>query len=179
VQVYTQEEGIDYTDVFAPVARIEVVRIFLAFIASKNLKIIQLDVKCVFLYGVIEEEVYVCQSPGFEDPDFPDYVCKLDKALYGLYQAPRKWYETLSEFLLKHGYEIGTIDKILFIKITKSNLVLVQVYVDGIIFGSTNEELCKEFEMLMKTKFEMRVMGELKFLLGIQVKQVQYGIFIN
>ncbi|GKA03791.1 putative ribonuclease H-like domain-containing protein [Tanacetum coccineum] len=93
---YTQEEGIDYDEVFAPIARIEAIRLFLAYALFKDFVVYQMDVNSAFLYGKIEEEVYVCQPPGFEDPDFPDRVYKVEKALYGLHQAPRAWYETLS-----------------------------------------------------------------------------------
>ncbi|KAD2393974.1 hypothetical protein E3N88_40951 [Mikania micrantha] len=179
VQGYTQEEGIDYDEVFAPVARIEAIRIFLAFAAAKDFKVFQMDVKSAFLYGKIDEEVYVCQPPGFEDPKFPDHVCKLDKGLYGLRQAPRKWYETLSSFLLANNFKRGTIDKTLFFKKSDQHIMLVQIYVDDIIFGSTNESLCKDFESLMKSKFEMISMGELTFFLGLQVKQTPTGIFIS
>ncbi|GJT27743.1 putative ribonuclease H-like domain-containing protein [Tanacetum coccineum] len=113
---YTQEEGIDYDEVFAPVARIEAIRLFLAYASFKDFVVYQMDVKSDFLYGKIEEEVYVCQPPGFEDPDFPDRVYKVEKALYGLHQAPRAWYETLSTYLLDNGFQRGKIDKTLFIK---------------------------------------------------------------
>ncbi|RRC79823.1 hypothetical protein EH999_23420, partial [Escherichia coli] len=178
-QGYTQEEGIDYDDVFAPVARIEAIRLFLAFASYKGFKVYQMDVKSAFLYGTIDEEVYVAQPPGFEDPEFPDKVYKLRKALYGLHQAPRAWYDTLSSYLLENGYERGVIDKTLFIKRTKNDIILVQIYVDDIIFGSTNEKLCKEFEELMHKRFKMSSMGELNFFLGLQVKQKPDGIFIN
>ncbi|GJQ92411.1 putative ribonuclease H-like domain-containing protein [Tanacetum coccineum] len=115
-QGYTQEEGIDYDEVFAPVARIEAIRLFLAYASFKDFMVYQMDVKSAFLYGKIEEEVYVCQPPGFEDPDFPDRVYKVEKALYGLHQAPRAWYETLSTYLLDNGFQRGKIDKTLFIK---------------------------------------------------------------
>ncbi|GJU92726.1 putative ribonuclease H-like domain-containing protein, partial [Tanacetum coccineum] len=115
-QGYTQEEGIDYDEVFAPVARIEVIRLFLAYASFKDFMVYQMDVKSAFLYGKIEEEVYVCQPPGFEDPDFPDRVYKVEKALYGLHQAPRAWYETLSTYLLDNGFQRGKINKTLFIK---------------------------------------------------------------
>ncbi|GKA93412.1 retrovirus-related pol polyprotein from transposon TNT 1-94, partial [Tanacetum coccineum] len=114
---YTQQEGIDYDEVFAPVARIEAIRLFLAYASFKDFVVYQMiDVKSAFLYGKIEEEVYVCQPPGFEDPDFPDRVYKVEKALYGLHQAPRAWYETLSTYLLDNGFQRGKIDKTLFIK---------------------------------------------------------------
>ncbi|GJR53785.1 putative ribonuclease H-like domain-containing protein [Tanacetum coccineum] len=152
-QGYTQEEGIEYDEVFAPVVRIEAIR--------------------------IEEEVYVCQPPGFEDPDFPDRVYKVEKALYGLHQAPRAWYETLSTYLLDNEFHRGKINKTLFIKRYKGDILLVQVYVDEIIFGSTKKELCNTFEKLMHEKFQMSSMGELTFFLGLQLEQKKVGIFIS
>ncbi|KAJ9552636.1 hypothetical protein OSB04_016681 [Centaurea solstitialis] len=167
-QGYTQEEGIDYDDVFAPVARIEAIRLFLAFASYKGFKVYQMDVKSAFLYGTIDEEVYVSQPPGFEDPKYPDKVYKLRKALYGLHQAPRAWYDTLSSYLLENKFERGVIDKTLFIKRTKTDMLLVQIYVDDIIFGSTKDDMCKEFKELMHKKFKMSSMGELTFFLGLQ-----------
>ncbi|GJU11805.1 putative ribonuclease H-like domain-containing protein [Tanacetum coccineum] len=165
-QGYTQEEGIDYDEVFAPVARIEAIRLFLAFASFMGFIVYQMDVKSAFLYGTIDEEVYVSQPPGFVDPDHPNKVYKVVKALYGLHQAPRAWYATLSTFLEKHGYKRGTIDKTLFIKRDKKDIMLVQVYVDDIIFGSTNKSWCDEFEALMKSIFQMSSMGELTFFLA-------------
>ncbi|GJT65798.1 putative ribonuclease H-like domain-containing protein [Tanacetum coccineum] len=150
---YTQKEGINYDEVFAPVARIEAIRLFLAYASFKDFIVYQMDVKSAFLYDKIEEEVYVCQPSGFEDPEFPNRVYKVEKALYGLYQAPRVWYETLSTYLLDNGFQRGQIDKTLFIKRVKSDILLVQVYVDDIIFGSTKKKLCTEFEKLMHKKF--------------------------
>nr|GEV47036.1 hypothetical protein [Tanacetum cinerariifolium] len=147
-QGHTQEEGIDYDEVFAPVARIEAIRLFLAYASFMSFMVYQIDVKSAFLYGTIKEEVYVCQPLGFEDLDYPDKVYKVVKALYGLHQAPRAWYETL-------------------------------VYMDDIIFGFTNKELCKAFEKLIKDKFQMSFMGELTFFLGLQIKQKDDGIFIS
>ncbi|GKB50376.1 retrovirus-related pol polyprotein from transposon TNT 1-94 [Tanacetum coccineum] len=115
-QGYTQEEGIDYDEVFVPVARIKAIRLLLAYASFKDFVVYQMDVKSAFLYGKIEEEVYVCQPPRFEDPDFPDRVYKVEKALYGLHQAPRAWYETLSTYLLDNGFQRGKIDKTLFIR---------------------------------------------------------------
>ncbi|GJU18502.1 putative ribonuclease H-like domain-containing protein [Tanacetum coccineum] len=138
-----------------------------------------MDVNSAFLYGTIKEEVYVCQPPGFEDPQFPDKVYKVEKALYGLHQAPRAWYETLSTYLLENGYIRGTIDKTLFIKKDISDILLVQVYVDDIIFGSTKKSLCVEFEQMMHKRFLMSSIGELTFLLGLQVQQKDDGIFIS
>ncbi|GJT54766.1 retrovirus-related pol polyprotein from transposon TNT 1-94 [Tanacetum coccineum] len=178
-QGHTQEEGIDYDEVFAPVARIEAIRIFLAYASYMGFTVYQMDVKSAFLYGQIEEEVYVCQPPGFEDPDHPDKVYKVVKALYGLHQAPRAWYDTLATYLLSNGFQRGQIDQTLFIKSQKGHILLVQIYVDDIIFGSTKKELCDEFEKLMKDKFQMSSMGELTFFLGLQVQQRKKGIFIS
>ncbi|GJT97848.1 putative ribonuclease H-like domain-containing protein [Tanacetum coccineum] len=178
-QGYKQEEGIDYDEVFAPVARVEAIRLFLAFASFMNFPVYQMDVKSAFLYGTIEEEVYVCQPPGFVDPEFPEKVYKVEKALYGLHQAPRAWYETLSTYLLDNGFHRGQIDKTLFIKRLKGDILLVQVYVDDIIFGSTKKSLCDEFEQIMHNRFQMSSMGELTFFLGLQVKQKEDGIFIS
>ncbi|GKD34170.1 putative ribonuclease H-like domain-containing protein [Tanacetum coccineum] len=150
-QGYTQEQGIDYDEVFAPVVRIEAIRLFLAYASFKDFVVYQMDVKSAFLYGKIEEEVYVYQPPGFEDPDFLDRVYKVEKALYGLHQAPRAWYETLSTYLLDNRFQRGQIDKTLFIKRIKSDILLVQ----------------------------MSSMGELTFFLGLQVTQKDDGIFIS
>ncbi|GJY61422.1 putative ribonuclease H-like domain-containing protein [Tanacetum coccineum] len=166
-QGYTQEEGINYDKVFAPVARIEAIRFFLAYALYKDFVVYQMDVKSAFLYGKIEEEVYVCQPSGFEDPEFPDRVYKLEKVLYGIQQAPRAWYETLSTYLLDNGFQRGIIDKTFFIKKVKGDILLVQVYVDDIIFGSTKKGLCTEFEKLMHKKFQISYMGELTFFLGL------------
>nr|GEY60298.1 hypothetical protein [Tanacetum cinerariifolium] len=119
--------------------------------------IYQMDVKSAFLYKTIKKEVYVCQPPGFEDPNYPDKVYKVIKAFYGLHQDPRAWYETLSNYLLENGFQRGKIDLTLFMKKQKRDILLVQVYMDDIFFGSTNKELCKAFEKLMKDKFEMNV----------------------
>nr|GEV45549.1 putative ribonuclease H-like domain-containing protein [Tanacetum cinerariifolium] len=135
VGVEADEEGIDYEEVFAPVARIKAIRLFLAYASFMGLLVYQMDVKSAFLYGIIEEEVYVCQPPGFEDPDHPDKVYKVVKALYGLHQAPRAWYETLAAYLLENGFQRGIIDQTLFIKKQKGDILLVQIYVDDIIFG--------------------------------------------
>ncbi|GKD55854.1 putative ribonuclease H-like domain-containing protein, partial [Tanacetum coccineum] len=174
-----REEGIDYDEVFALVARIEAIRLFLAYASFKDFVVYQMDVKSAFMYGKIEEDVYVCQPPGFKDPEFPNRVYKVEKALYGLHQAPRAWYETLSTYLLDNGFQRGQIYKTLFIKRVKSDILLVQVYVDDIIFGSTKKELCIEFEKLMHKKFQMSSMVELTFFLGLQVMQKEDGILIG
>nr|GEY96106.1 retrovirus-related Pol polyprotein from transposon TNT 1-94 [Tanacetum cinerariifolium] len=178
-QGHTQEEGIDYEEVFAPVARIEAIRLLLAYASFMGFMVYQMNVKIAFLYGTIEEEVYVCQPLGFEDPDHSDKVYKVVKALYGLHQALRAWYETLENYLLENGFQRGKINQTLFIKRQKGDILLVQVYVKDIIFGATNKDLCKSFEKLMKDKFQMSLMEELTFFLGLQVKQKKDGIFIS
>ncbi|GJS94967.1 putative ribonuclease H-like domain-containing protein [Tanacetum coccineum] len=178
-QGHTQEEGIDYDEVFTPVARIEAIRIFLAYASYMDFMVYQMDVKSAFLYGQIDEEVYVCQPSGFEDPNHPDKVYKVVKALYGLHQAPRAWYDTLANYLLCNGFQRGKIDQTLFIKRHKGHILLVQIYVDDIIFGSTKKEFCDEFEKLMKDKFQISSMGELTFFLGLHVQQKKKGIFIS
>ncbi|GJT29261.1 putative ribonuclease H-like domain-containing protein, partial [Tanacetum coccineum] len=149
-------------------ARIEAIRIFLAFISYMGFIVYQMDVKSAFLYGIIDEEVYVSQPPGFVDPKFPKKVYKVMKALYGLHQVPKAWYATLSTLLLKNRYRRGTIDKTLFIKKDKNDIMLVQIYVEDIIFGSTKRSWCDEFEALMKSRFQMSSMGKLTFFLRLQ-----------
>ncbi|GJR63900.1 putative ribonuclease H-like domain-containing protein [Tanacetum coccineum] len=155
-QGYKEEEGIDYDEDFAPVARIEAIRLFFAFASFMNFLVYQMVVKSAFLYGTIEEEVYVSQPPSFVDPEFPEKVYKVEKALYGLHQAPRAWYETLSTYLLDNGFYRGQIDKTLFIKRVKGDILLI-----------------------MHKRFQMSSMGELTFFLGLQVKQKEDGIFIS
>ncbi|GJV71153.1 putative ribonuclease H-like domain-containing protein [Tanacetum coccineum] len=170
-QGYTQEEGIDYDEVFALVARIKAIRLFLAYASFKDFIVYQMDVNSAFLYGKIEEEVYLYQPLVFEDPKFPDRVYKVENALYGLHQAPRACYETLSTYLLDNRFQRGQIDKTLFIKRFKGDILLVQVYIDDIIFGSTKKSLCTEFEKLKHKKFQMSSMGELTFFFRILVTQ--------
>ncbi|XP_066347941.1 uncharacterized protein [Miscanthus floridulus] len=152
-QGFSQKEGIDYGETFAPVARLEAIRILLAFAASRGYKLYQMDVKSAFLNGFIEEEVYVKQPPGFEHPNFPDRVFKLQKALYGLKQAPRAW--------------------------QGNDTLIVQIYVDDIIFGGSSHALVKKFADVMSKEFEMSMMGELNFFLGLQIKQTSEGTFVH
>nr|GEV05984.1 hypothetical protein [Tanacetum cinerariifolium] len=143
-QGHTQEEGIDYDEVFAPVARIKAIRLLLAYASFMGFMVYQMDVKSAFLYETIDEEEYVCQPLGFEDPDYLDKVYKVVKALYGLHQAPTAWYETLANYLLDNGFQRGKIDHTLFIKKKKGDVLLVWVYVEDIIFGSTNTKLLEK-----------------------------------
>ncbi|KAL3509735.1 hypothetical protein ACH5RR_029136 [Cinchona calisaya] len=175
---YAQEEGIDFDETFAPVAKLESIRMFLAFACFNDFKLFQMDVKSAFLNDFIDQEVFVEQPPGFENKNFLNHVFKLSKALYGLKQAPRAWYERLSGFLIENGFKRGVVDTTLFTKTNSNGLLIVQIYVDDIIFGATNESLCKDFSHLMQKEFEMGMMGKLQFFLGLQVHQTKEGTFI-
>ncbi|GJW32593.1 putative ribonuclease H-like domain-containing protein [Tanacetum coccineum] len=154
-QGHTQGDGIDYDEFFAPVARIEAIRLFLAYASYMGFMVYQMDVKSAFLYGQIEEEHYMDS------------------------QAPRAWYETLANYLLSNGFQRGKIDQTLFIKRHKGHILLVQIYVDDIIFGSTLKELCDKFEKLMQDKFQMSSTGEVTFFLGLQIQHNKKDIFIS
>nr|GEU56917.1 copia protein [Tanacetum cinerariifolium] len=172
---YSQQEGIDYDETFTPVARIE----DMLLIRISDFTVFQMDVKTTFLNGILKEEVYVAQPSGFVSKKYPDHVYALDKALYGLKQAPRAWYDVLSKFLIDSGFQKGSIDTTLFIKKKGKHIMLIQIYVDDIIFGSTNLKYCTKFSKLMEKLFEMSMMEEKKFFLGLQVNQFSNGIFIN
>nr|GEZ29180.1 retrovirus-related Pol polyprotein from transposon TNT 1-94 [Tanacetum cinerariifolium] len=176
---YRQEEGIDFEESFALVTRMEAIRIFLAYTAHKSFTVFQMDVKTTFLHGTLKEEVYMCQPEGFIDADHPGHVYKLKKALYRLKQAPRAWYDELWMFLLQNHFFKGTIDPTLFIRRFDNDILVVQVYVNDIIFGSTHPRYTQLFSDLMKSRFEMSMMGEMTFFLGLQVNQSPCGIFIN
>ncbi|GJU96424.1 retrovirus-related pol polyprotein from transposon TNT 1-94, partial [Tanacetum coccineum] len=176
---YRQEERIDFEESFAPVSRMEAIRIFLAYAAHKLFTVFQMDVKTAFLHGTLKEDVYVYLPEGFIDADHPSHVYKLKKALYRLKQAPKAWYDELSTFLLQNHFFKGTIDPTLFIKCFDDDILVVRVYVDDIIFGSTHPRYTQLFFNLMKSRFEMSMMGEMTFFLGLQVNQSPRGIFIN
>ncbi|WVZ93239.1 hypothetical protein U9M48_039237 [Paspalum notatum var. saurae] len=166
----SSKEGIDYEETFAPVARLEAIRILLAFAASKGFKVQQMDVKSAFLNGFIEEEVYVRQPPGFESARFSDRVYKLRKALYGL---------KLKSFLLKSGFVMGSVDKTLFLLSRGGDTLIVQIYVDDIIFGGSSHTLVSSFAEQMNREFEMSLMGELQFFLWLQIKQGPERTFVH
>jgi hypothetical protein len=176
---YAQVAGLYFEETFALVARLEPIRILLAYVAHHSFKLFQMDVKSAFLNGPIKEEVYVEQPPGFKDDRYPDHVYRLSKALYGLKQAPRAWYECLRDFLISNVFKVGKADPTLFTKTCSSDLFVWQIYVDDIIFGSTNQKSCEEFSRVMMWKFEMSMMGELNYFLGFQVKQLKEGTFIS
>jgi hypothetical protein len=178
-QGYTQVEGLNFEETYAPVARLEAIRILLAYACAHNIKLYQMDVKSVFLNGYINELVYVEQPPSFEDEKKPNHVYKLRNALYGLKQAPRAWYERLRDFLLSKGFKMGKVDTTLFTKKLGNDLFVMQIYVNDIIFGSTNQEFCEEVGKMMASEFEMSMIGELRYFLGLQIKQMKNGTFVS
>jgi hypothetical protein len=155
---YALVAGLDFEETFAPMARLKSIRILLAYVAHHSFRLFQMDVKSAFLNGPIKEEVYVEQPPGFEDDKYPDHVYKLSKALYGLKQAPRAWYECLRDFLIANAFKVGKADPTLFTKTCDGDLFVCQIYVDDVIFGSTNQKSCEEFSRVMMLKFEMSMM---------------------
>jgi hypothetical protein len=146
---YAQVAGLDFEETFAPVSMLEYICLLLANVAHHSFKLFQMDVKSAFLNGPIKDEVYVEQPPGFEDDRNTDHVYRLSKALYGVKQAPRAWYECLRDFLISNALKVGKVDLTLFIKTYNSDLFISQIYVDDIIFGSTNQKSCEEFRKLM------------------------------
>ncbi|KAK2363075.1 hypothetical protein QL285_088089 [Trifolium repens] len=178
-QGYSQIEGVDFDETFAPVARLESIRLLLGVACILKFKLFQMDVKSAFLNGYLNEEVYVEQPKGFVDPNYPDHVYRLKKALYGLKQAPRAWYERLTKFLVQQGYRKGETDKTLFVREEKGKFVIAQIYVDDIVFGGMSDPMVKMFVNQMQSEFEMSLVGELTYFLGLQVKQMEDTIFIS
>src|ERR1044072_4074451 len=178
-QGYTQVEGIDFDETFAPVARLESIRLLLGVACILKFKLFQMDVKSAFLNGYLNEEVYVEQPKGFVDPNFPDHVYKLRKALYGLKKAPRPWYERLTKYLTDKGYRKGGLDKTLFVKNEGGKIMVAQIYVDDIVFGGMSDKMVKHFANQMQAEFEMSLMGELTYFLGLQVTQMEDSTFFS
>jgi hypothetical protein len=178
-QGFSQVEGFYFGETFAPVARLEAICILLAYASYYDIKLYQMDVKSEFLNGFINELVYVERPPGFKDPRYPNHAYRLSKALYGLNQAPRAWYERLCDFLIEKDFKIGTVDTTLFTKKHSDDIFVCHVFVDDIIFGSTIDCHCKEFGELMSKEFEMSMIGELTFFLGFKVKQMIDGNFLS
>nr|GEX32796.1 retrovirus-related Pol polyprotein from transposon TNT 1-94 [Tanacetum cinerariifolium] len=176
---YRQEEGIDFEESFAPVARLEAIRIFLAFAAQKNMVVYQMDVKTAFLNGNLREEVYVSQPDGFEDADNPNQVYKLFfREMPNFVRGARTMLYNSSKDE-RQDFSKGSVDPTLFIRRNGNDLLLVQIYVDDIIFAASNLELCDLFGNLMCSKFKMSMMGKISFFLGLQIFQNPRGIFIN
>jgi hypothetical protein len=178
-QGYSQKEEINYEETFAPVARLEVIRILLAFSVAKEFKLHQMDVKSAFWNGVLEEEVYVRQPLGFESEKYPHQMYKLRKVLYGLRQAPRAWYGRFRGFLFERGFEMGKVDQTLFLLRQGRDILIVQVYVDDIFFSGSSNSLIARFAEDMSRGFEMSMMDELQFFLGLQIKQSKEGTFVH
>ena len=152
---------------------------FLAFASYKKLRVYQMDVKSSFLNGYLEEEVYIEKPEGFQLNNKGDYVCKLKKALYGLKQAPTAWYERLDSYLQLQNFKRGSTNNNLYCKMVGYSMIIVEVYVDDIIFGSDDEEMSKAFAKRMQQEFEMSFLGELNLFLGVQIVQSKEGIFIH
>jgi hypothetical protein len=176
---YSQVKGLDFDETFAPVARLESIRMLLAYATHHGFKLYQMDVKSAFLNGPIKEEVYMEQPLDSESEEYPNQVYKLHKVLYGLKQAPRAWYECLRNFLIENGFRIGKVVSNVFTRKMGKDLFKCQMYVDDISFGSTNISFCEEFSKIMTNRFEMSMMGVLTFFLGFQIKQAKEGTFIS
>jgi hypothetical protein len=170
---------LNFDETFAPVARLESIRILLAYATHHDFKLYQMNIKSTFLNRPIKEEVYVEQPSGFKDEEYLNHVYILHKALYGLKQAPRVWYECLRDFLIENGFRIGKVNSTLFTRKMGKNLFVCQIYVDDIFFVSTNASFCEEFSKIMTDRFEMSMMGELNYFLGFQIKQLKDGTFIS
>ena len=175
---YAQQEGIDFEETFSPVARLEAIRMFLTLSSFQKFKL-QMDVKSTFLNGDLEEEVYIEQPDGFILGNDPNLVCRLKKAPYGLKQAPRVWYYRLDKYLHQQGFSKGSADSNLYIKIENDKLLILVVYVDDIIFGNNEEAMSQSFALVMQKEFEMSLLGELTYFLGLQIQQNEDGIFLS
>eukprot|EP00253_Pinus_taeda_P017688 PITA_17688 len=176
---YAQQEGIDFEETFAPVARLEAIRMFLALSSFQKFKVFQMDVKSTFLNADLEEEVYFEQPDGFILGNDPNLVCRLKKDLYGLKQAPSPWYYRLDKYLHQQGFSKGSANSNLCIKIENNKLLILVVYVDDIIFGSNEEAMSQNFSLVMQKEFEMSFLGELTYFLGLQIQQNKGGIFLS
>jgi hypothetical protein len=176
---YSQVKGFDFDETFAPIARLESIHILLVYATHHDFKLYQMDVKSAFLNGHIKEEVYVEQHLGFEDEEYPNHVYRLHNTLYGLKQVSRAWYECLRDFLIENGFRIGKAYSTLFTRKMGKDLFVCQIYVDDIIFGSTNASFCEEFSKIMTDRFEMFMMEELKYFPGFQIKQLEDVTFIS
>lgn len=174
-----QEEGLDFLETFSPVVRTATIRIVLHVAVIKKWQIKQLDVQNAFLHGDLKETVYMVQPPGFEDKTRHDYVCKLKKAIYGLKQAPRAWFDKFSTFLLEFGFQCSFPDPSLFIYHQGTNVIYLLLYVDDMILTGNNEELLKTLLEKLNTVFRMKDMGPVHYFLGIQVHQLEDGLFLN
>ncbi|KAL8104868.1 hypothetical protein AgCh_028873 [Apium graveolens] len=179
VKGYKQKYGVDYKEVFAPVARLETIRLILSLAAQNKWKVHQMDVKSAFLNGELQEEVYIDQPPGYVKKNEENKVYRLKKALYGLKQAPRAWYSRIDEYFVKMGFKRCPFEHTLYIKENKGKILIIGLYVDDLIFTGNNDDDIEEFKNNMMQEFEMTDLGLLHYFLGIEVKQDENGIFIS
>lgn len=175
---YAQNYGIDYTEVFAPVARLDTVRTILAVAAKSSWDVFQLDVKSAFLHGELKEDVYISQPEGFIISGEEEKVYKQKKALYGLKQAPRAWFSRIEAYFLRENFERCPSEHTLFTKSKEGKFIIVSLYVDDLIFSGNDKSFCDEFKNSMMLEFEMTDLWKMKYFLGVEVKQSQDGIFI-
>ncbi|KAK4387768.1 Retrovirus-related Pol polyprotein from transposon RE2 [Sesamum angolense] len=175
---YSQLPGIDYTETFAPVARLDTIRALIAIAANKKWKIYQMDVKSAFLNGYIDEEIYVEQPPGFIAKGSEEKVLRLKKALYGLKQAPRAWYSRIDKYFMDRGFRRSLSELTLYIKSQGNDTLIVSLYVDDLIYTGNNEKMIQYFKEDMMKTFEMSDLGLMHFFLGIEINQEKEGIFI-
>jgi hypothetical protein len=176
---YAQVKGIEFEETFPLVSRMEAIRLILAYACSKNIKVYRMDMKLAFVNGELQEEVYIEQPKGFQLSENEDYVCRLKKALYGLKQVPISWYSRLDRYLHQQGFRKGNVDNKLYINVTQDSILLIEFYVDDIIFGSDDDMLSHKFEKDMKNEFEISLLGELSFFLGLQICQRNQGFFFS
>jgi hypothetical protein len=176
---YAQIERIDFEETFSPVDRMEEICLLLAYACSKNVKVYHMDVKSSFLNGELEEEVYIDQPEGFQLSENTNYVCKLKRTLYGLKEALRAWYSRLDKYLQQERFRKGSVDNNLYIKVSRGNILLIEVYVDDIIFGSDDDRLSQKFAKDMQNEFQMSLLGELSLFPRLQIHQRNQGIFIS
>jgi len=180
VKGYSQQYGVDYTEVFAPVARMETIRLVVALAAQRGWTIYQLDVKSAFLYGELNEEVGVDQPCGYVQKGNEHKVYKLKKALYGLKQAPRAWYSRIEAYFMKEGFEKCDYEHTLFTKTRKEgNILIISLYIDDLIYTGNDELMISEFKNSMKHEFDMTDLGKMRYFLGLEVLQKSTGVFIN
>jgi hypothetical protein len=175
---YAQTHGIDYEETFASVTKMATVRVVITVAASRGWVLHQMDVNNAFLHGELQEEVYLDQPPGYEDMSHPDYVCRLHKALYGLKHTSRAWHDKIAEYLVTIGFYMSDVDHSLYVRKSDEGIVVITIYVDHLIVGGDNEKEVEHVKSLLKQKFDMKDLGELKFFLGIEVIRTPEGIWL-
>jgi hypothetical protein len=175
---YAQTYGIDYEDTYSPVAKMTTVRAIIVMATAKGWSLHQMDVKNVFLHEDLQEEVYMEQPPGYVDQTHPNLVCRLKKTLYGLKQAPRAWSDKIGQYLVTSGFETSNADFSLYLKKTDHGIVVIVIYVDDFIITGDRDVDISDLKKLLKQKFEMKDLGELRYFLGIEVIHSPKGIWL-